>query len=95
MSNFEKTLLYSSNMWIFADGLLGPLFAVYTTKIGGDVFEITSAYALYLVVTGVLVIVFGRISDSNDKLQKRMLLIMKCFFIYFPFIYYTVFWVIS
>jgi MFS family permease len=87
MSNFEKTLLYSSNMWIFADGLLGPLFAVYTTKIGGDVFEITSAYALYLVVTGVLVIVFGRISDSNEKLQKRMLVFGYLLTSLFTFMY--------
>jgi MFS family permease len=74
MKNTEKILLCASNIWIFADGLLGPLFAIYTEKIGGDIFDITFAYALYLAVTGILVILVGKISDKSEKLQKKLLI---------------------
>ena len=30
-----KILLYGGNIWYFAEGMLGPLFAVFTERIGG------------------------------------------------------------
>ena len=64
MTTKGKILLWSSNIWIFADGLLGPLFAVFAQRIGGDIFEITWAWAIFLVTTGVISIFVGKISDS-------------------------------
>jgi MFS family permease len=74
MNQVERVLLYSSNMWIFADGLLGPLFAIYTQKVGGDIFDITYAVALYLIVTGILVIFIGKYSDKKKNHKELLVL---------------------
>lgn len=65
MNNINKILLYSSNTWYFAEGMFGPLFAVFANRIGGDILDITWAWALFLVVTGVLAIIVGRVSDHK------------------------------
>lgn len=73
MNSKERILLITSNMWIFADGMLGPLFAVYVQKIGGgDISEITWAWAIYLIATGVFSIIVGKFSDYYSK-EKLMI----------------------
>ncbi len=73
LSKKEKVLLYSTYMWYLASGMLGPLFAVFTEKIGGDIFDISWAYATYLIVTGFLIVLVGKISDKYSK-EKLMLI---------------------
>ena len=59
---------------MFGQGLLGPLFAVFAQKIGGNVLEISWAWAIYLMVAGSLTMVFGKFSDGNLSKKKLMLL---------------------
>lgn len=73
MNDRIKTLLYGSNLWYLGEGMLGPLFAVYVKEIGGDILEITWAWATYLIVTGVLQIVFGKISDGKYSKETMMI----------------------
>lgn len=70
MRTEERILLISSNIWMFSDGLLGPLFAVFAAEIGGDIFDITLAWAIFMIVTGVLTMYFGRLGDKvgHEKL---------------------------
>lgn len=75
MSQTSRILLWGSNLWIFADGMLGPLFAVYAEAIGGSVLDITWAWAVYLLVTGIGVIIVGAFSDRS-RLTKIKLLIL-------------------
>jgi len=72
MNKKEKTLLYGSNIWNFADGMLGPLFAVFAERIGGNILDISWAWATYLIVTGVFVIIIGKYSDRHSK-EKIMI----------------------
>jgi len=44
--------------------MLGPLYALFAEKVGGDVLEISWVYAVYLVVMGVGVIVVGKFADE-------------------------------
>ncbi|MFZ3077899.1 MAG: MFS transporter [Candidatus Aenigmatarchaeota archaeon] len=67
MNRYQKVLLLSSFIWFFGEGLLGPLFAIFTQKIGGDILELTGAYAFYLITMGVLTIFVGRFSDHHSK----------------------------
>lgn len=65
-------LLKADVAWFFGEGMLGPLFAVFTERIGGDILNITWAWATYLIVTGILIVILGRLSDKTiDK--KRLL----------------------
>ncbi|MFA5987138.1 MAG: MFS transporter, partial [Candidatus Paceibacterota bacterium] len=68
-----KALLFADIVWFFGEGMLGPLFAVFTEKIGGDILNISWAWATYLIVTGILIVVFGRLSDK--KLSKKHLVL--------------------
>ena len=43
--------------------MLGPLFAVFAQRIGGNILDITWAWAIYLGMTGILTIVAGNVSD--------------------------------
>lgn len=63
MSKAESILLWSSNLLALGSGMMGPLYAVFAQNIGGDVFELTWVYALYLVVMGVGMILAGKVGD--------------------------------
>src|SRR3989344_2612686 len=62
-----RLLLYSSNLWYLGEGMLGPLFAIFAGRIGGDILDITWAWATYLIVTGVLYILVGKLTDGSKK----------------------------
>ena len=59
----ERLLLWSSNLWALGEGMLGPLFAVFAERIGGNILDITWAWAIYLGMTGIFTIVAGNVSD--------------------------------
>lgn len=63
MKREEKVLLIGASFWWLGEGLFGPLFAVFAGRVGGDVLDISWAWAIYLLVTGALEIYIGRISD--------------------------------
>ncbi len=71
MNRYRKILLASSYVWYFGEGLLGPLYAVFAQRIGGDVLELTGAYALYLIVMGALSIYIGEFTTHDSK--KRLM----------------------
>jgi MFS family permease len=64
MKTEEKILLIGASFWWFGEGLFGPLFAVFAGKVGGNILDISWAWAIYLLVTGVLEIFIGRLSDK-------------------------------
>lgn len=64
MSKGSKILLTANTLWILAEGMLGPLFAIFAEEIGGNILDITSAWAIYLVITGIGIIIVGKISDK-------------------------------
>lgn len=63
----QKYLLYGGNIWYFAEGMFGPLFVVFTERIGGDLLNISWAWAVYLFFSGASIIVIGKISDRINK----------------------------
>ena len=72
MNRYLKILLLGSWIWYLGEGLFGPLYAIFAERIGGDILEITGAYALYLIVMGVLSIYIGKVSDHHSK--KRLMI---------------------
>lgn len=64
MKKEEKILLAGAGFWWLGEGLFGPLFAVFAGRVGGNLLDITWAWATYLLVTGVLEIYVGKISDK-------------------------------
>tara|TARA_B100001179_G_C18502294_1_gene364843 strand:- start:441 stop:944 length:504 start_codon:yes stop_codon:yes gene_type:complete len=54
--------------------MFGPLLAIFTEKIGGDVLDITGAWASYLIVTGIITIIVGRILKNTRQVENVMIL---------------------
>ena len=69
-----KILLLGANIWYFGEGMLGPLFAIFTEKVGGDILDITWAWSTYLVCTGVFYIIIGKL--VNRKAYKIQILVL-------------------
>ena len=71
MTPKEKNLLWAGNMWYFGEGLLGPLFAVFAQKVGGNILDITWAWSVFLLVTGVSIIVVGMFAHRITRRKGR------------------------
>lgn len=56
--------MIGASFWWLGEGLFGPLFAVFAGKVGGNILDISWAWAIYLLVTGVLEIFIGHLSDK-------------------------------
>lgn len=73
VSKVESILLWSSNLMGFGLGMFGPLYAVFALEVGGDVFEISWVYALYLVFMGIGIIVVGKIADKKRDYARLLI----------------------
>ena len=62
-----KIMLIASFLCNFAENLLGPFYAVFVQKIGGDILTIGYSTTIYMVATGILIIVVGKLSDRWNK----------------------------
>ncbi len=67
-----KTLLYGANLWYLGEGMFGPLFAVFSERIGGSILDITWAWAIYLIVSGVMIVYIGSLSDKTFDKSRLM-----------------------
>ena len=67
-----RILLWGANVWFFGEGMLGPLFAIFAEKVGGDILDITWAWATYLVMTGIVYILVGRLINGKKYKAKVM-----------------------
>ena len=73
LSKTTRILLWGANIWFFGEGMLGPLFAVFAEKVGGDILDITWAWATYLMVTGIVYIIVGKIINGKNYKAKVMI----------------------
>ena len=72
LSKTHKILLLASSLWFFGEGLFGPLFAVFAEQIGGDILDITWAWSLFLITSGLLYIFFGKILRKSKYKEEAM-----------------------
>lgn len=74
LNKLSRILLLGANIWYFGEGMLGPLLAIFTEKVGGDILDITWAWAVFLIVTGVCYILTGRY--INNKPYKAQVMVL-------------------
>lgn len=63
----SRLLLYGANLSAFSEGMLGPFLAVFTERLGGSLLDIAWAWAIYLIVSGALIMMIGRWSDHKHR----------------------------
>ena len=72
LSKTTKVLLLGANIWYFGEGMMGPLFAIFAQKVGGDILDITWAWASYLIITGACYILVGKLINNKSYKEKVM-----------------------
>ncbi|MEK6970797.1 MAG: MFS transporter [archaeon] len=72
MNRQTRVLLAGNTLWSFATGMFAPLLAVFTEKVGGSLLDISTAWAIFLVVTGVATILLGKHMNHPQR-QERIL----------------------
>lgn len=75
INSVERNLLVTSYFSAFSQGLLGPLFAVFSQRIGGSVMDISAAWATYLFMTGILVFLVGHWSNGCSRRRKLLMVV--------------------
>lgn len=63
-----KVLLGINLVFVFGQGLLGPLYAVFVERrIGGNVLDIGWAFAVYMITIGVMSLLAGKLADKTKE----------------------------
>lgn len=65
-----KIVLATSAMFGLAGGMFGPIYAVFVEEIGGDLLTAGSAYALFAISTGVLMLFTAKLEDRSKHKEK-------------------------
>ncbi len=68
-----KILNTVSAMFIFATGLLGPIYAVYVEGIGGDLITTGTAYSIYAIASGALIFFLSKWENHLKHKEKIMI----------------------
>jgi MFS family permease len=70
MSKVVRTLLLAEGFFLFASGLLGPIWAVYVEKIGGDILEASGAFGTFMLTAALVTYFFSKIEDRQRHKAK-------------------------
>src|SRR3989344_2292908 len=65
-----RLFLVVDGIYALAFGMLGPIYAVFVQQIGGDILEAGTAWAIFMISSGIGIFLMGKLQDriSKDKL---------------------------
>ena len=69
-----RMLLLSEFIMTLSLSVLNPIFAVFVEKIGGGILDITYAWTIFGLISGILMIIFGRMERSKKGYIKMLIL---------------------
>ncbi|MEK7791129.1 MAG: MFS transporter, partial [Deltaproteobacteria bacterium] len=72
MKTSFKILLFADAITLFSGALLGPIYAIFVQKIGGDILDASVAFAIFSLVSGAVIFLIGRFED-RVKEQERLI----------------------
>ncbi len=67
MKKAIRLILVFDGAVMFASAMLVPIYAVYVEGIGGDLLTASSAWTIFMLVTGVVLLGIGRLEDKLDR----------------------------
>lgn len=65
-----KVILVADGLIMLAGALLGPIYAIFVEEIGGDILTAGTAWAIFSIVAGIVVLIFGKIGDKVKSKKK-------------------------
>jgi MFS family permease len=67
-------LLINNYFVVFAWGLFAPLFALVVLEKGGDAQTVGFTWGIYTLISGLLMIIFGKLEDHDGRFKLSLLL---------------------
>ena len=62
-----KLFLVVDGIYALAFGMLGPIYAVFVQRIGGGILEAGTAWAIFMIVSGIGMLFMGKLQDKLSK----------------------------
>ena len=64
-----KLFLAVQSFFALASGMFGPIYAIFVQNIGGDLLSAGGAWSIFMIVSGVGILLMGQLQDKikNDK----------------------------
>jgi MFS family permease len=82
-----RIMLITNGLILIAGAMLGPIYALYVQKVGGDLLDASLAGSVFALVAGITVLLCGRYSDKIK--QKRLIVALGYVIIGIGFFLYT------
>lgn len=67
-----KILLATNGLIMLASAMLGPIYAIFVEEVGGDILTASTAWAIYLLVVGVVIFLLGKFEDKLKEPELMM-----------------------
>lgn len=84
-----RILLFTNGLVLVAGAMLGPIYALYVEKVGGDLLDASYAFAVFALVAGITTLVSGKYSDQlkeNELIVAAGYVIMGVGFLGYMFV---------
>ncbi|MBI2600396.1 MFS transporter [Candidatus Daviesbacteria bacterium] len=82
-----RILLATNAMILIAGAMLGPIYALFIEKVGGDLLDASFAGATFALVAGITVLLSGKYSDRLE--QKKLIVVLGYAIMGIGFLLYT------
>lgn len=86
MKKALKILLYTDGIVLLAAAMMGPIYAVFSEKIGGDLLTASTTWAVFSLAAGVTIFFIGRFEDRIK--EKELALVWGYLVMAFGFLGY-------
>jgi len=74
MNKLRKILLISDAFYILSGALMAPIYALYVEKVGGDLLDASTTFALFMLTAGIVIYVLGLWEDKSKHKRKFVIL---------------------
>jgi predicted MFS family arabinose efflux permease len=74
MKSILKYLLLASFIGTFGEEMILPIVSIFTEKVGGSVLDAGIGYAIFSILTGIIIIISGKIEWFNNNTYLVVLL---------------------
>ncbi len=74
MNNQLKLFLTATSFFVLATGMFGPIYAIFVLRIGGDILTAGTAWAIFMIISGVGIFFTGKVLDRLKKDKPAIIL---------------------
>lgn len=74
MKRLRRILLVSDAFYMLAAAVLGPIYALFVKRIGGDLLDASGTFAMYMLTAGIVVFLLGFWEDKSKHQTKFVIL---------------------